>query len=242
LRRAYWEGMSEGRLFIVGTPIGNLGDITLRALDVLRTADAVAAEDTRQTAKLLNHFGIRVPTLSYHAHSAARRETELLDRLDRGERIALVTDAGMPAVSDPGYELVRAAFERGIAVEVVPGASALTAALAVSGIDTTRFVFEGFPPREGKARRRLFRTIAAEHRAIVFFEGPHRLADTLTDLAAILGGDRELAVCRELTKLHEQVWRGTLESGAAHFQATPPKGEATVVVGPRPRHGGPADG
>jgi 16S rRNA (cytidine1402-2'-O)-methyltransferase len=234
--------MPEGRLFIVGTPIGNLGDMTLRALEVLKSADAIAAEDTRQTAKLLNHFEIRVPTLSYHAHSASRREAELLDRLESGERIALVTDAGMPAVSDPGYALVRGAFERDIPVEVVPGASALTAAIAVSGVDTTRFVFEGFPPREGKARRRLFRTMIDEHRAIIFFEGPHRLADTLADLAGILGGDREVAICRELTKLHEQVWRGTLDTGAAHFVTHPPKGEATIVVGPKPRHGGPMVG
>lgn len=229
----------KGRLYLVGTPIGNLGDITARALEVLREVDLVAAEDTRQTAKLLNHFEIRVPTTSYHEHNAARREPELLARLERGERIALVTDAGMPAISDPGSTLVRAAADRGHEVQVVPGASALTAALALSGLDATRFVFEGFPPREGKARRRIFRQLAGEHRAIVFFEGPHRLVASLRDLAAILGVDRPVAVCRELTKIHEEVFRGSLAEAAAHFEAHPPKGEATLVLGPASRAASP---
>jgi 16S rRNA (cytidine1402-2'-O)-methyltransferase len=224
-----------GRLFIVGTPIGNLGDLTPRAAEILGTVSVVAAEDTRQAAKLLRHLGIRVPTLSYHEHSEARREHELLARLARGERVALVTDAGMPAVSDPGARLVRAAASAGHAIEVVPGPSALTAALALSGLDATRFVFEGFPPREGKARRRLFRQLAGEHRAIVFFEGPHRLAATVKDLADILGPDREVAVCRELTKLHEEVRRATLGEAAAFYAQNPPRGEITLVVGPAPK-------
>ena len=223
----------KGRLYLVGTPIGNLGDITARALEVLRTVDLIAAEDTRQTAKLLNHFELHVPMASYHEHNAARREPELLERLGRGERIALVTDAGMPAISDPGASLVHSAAERGIEVQVVPGPSALTSALALSGLEATRFVFEGFPPREGKARRRLLRQLVGEHRAIVFFEGPHRLGATLRDLAAILGPDRPVAVCRELTKLHEEVFRGTLAEAAAHYAAHPPKGEATLVVSSR---------
>lgn len=222
----------KGRLYLVGTPIGNLGDISARALETLREVDLVAAEDTRQTAKLLRHFGIRVPTVSYHEHNAARREPELLERLERGDRIALVTDAGMPGISDPGASLVSLAARCGIEVQVIPGASALTAALALSGLDVTRFVFEGFPPREGKARRRIFRQLAQEPRAIVFFEGPHRLVASLRDLAAILGSERPVAVCRELTKMHEQVFRGTLAEAAAHFEANPPRGEVTLVVGP----------
>ncbi len=224
--------MEKGRLYVVGTPIGNLQDITARAAAVLRAVSAVAAEDTRQTAKLLKHLEIRVPMVSYHEHNANRREAELLARLERGEAIALVTDAGMPAISDPGAKLVRAAAAAGHAVEVVPGPSALTAALAASGMDATRFVFEGFPPREGKARRRIFRQLVDERRAIVFFEGPHRLAATLKDLADILGADREVAVCRELTKLHEEVYRATLGEAAAHYAAQPAKGEITIVLGP----------
>ncbi|MBM3266597.1 MAG: 16S rRNA (cytidine(1402)-2'-O)-methyltransferase [Candidatus Sericytochromatia bacterium] len=219
----------------MGTPIGNLGDLTPRAAEILRSVATVAAEDTRQAAKLLNHLGIRVPTVSYHEHNAGRRQPELLARLERGEHVALVTDAGMPAISDPGSHLVRAAAAAGHPVEVVPGPSALTAALAVSGLEATRFVFEGFPPREGKARRRLFRQLAGEHRAIVFFEGPHRLAATLGDLAAILGADRQVAVCRELTKVHEEVFRATLGDAAAHYATHAARGEITLVVGPAPR-------
>lgn len=228
------ETMS-GTLYVVGTPIGNLEDVTPRALAVLTAVAAIAAEDTRQTVKLLNRHQIVTPLVSYHEHNAGRRGPELIARLVEGQDLALVTDAGMPAISDPGQDLVQAAIAAGVAVRVVPGPSAVTAALAVSGVPAERFVFEGFPPREGKARRRLLRDLAAERRAMVFFEGPHRLTRTLVDMAAILGPERTVAVCRELTKIHEEVFRGTLAEAAARFEAVPARGEITIVIGGLPR-------
>ncbi|MBU6428754.1 MAG: 16S rRNA (cytidine(1402)-2'-O)-methyltransferase [Cyanobacteria bacterium REEB65] len=219
-----------GTLYIVGTPIGNLSDISLRALETLKTVGLVAAEDTRQTGKLLARYEISVPLVSYHEHSAARREAELLDRLKGGESIALVSDAGMPVLSDPGQDLVQAAAAAGFPVVVIPGPSALTAAVAVSGIAADRFAFEGFLPREGKARRRILRDLATERRALVFYEAPHRLASALNDMATLLGADRPIAVCREMTKLHEEVFRGTLAEAAARYCGQAARGEITLVV------------
>ena len=226
-----------GRLFVVGTPIGNLEDVTARALSTLREVTVIAAEDTRQTAKLLARYQISTPTVSYHEHSPARRSAELIAQLLAGEDVALVTDAGMPVLSDPGGELVQQAIAAGVSVVPVPGPSALTAAVAVSGISADRFAFEGFLPREGKARRRLLRDMAQERRALVFFEGPHRLGATLADMAAIFGAERPVAICRELTKIHEEVVRTTLGEAASRYAQGGVLGEITLVVGPAPRHG-----
>jgi 16S rRNA (cytidine1402-2'-O)-methyltransferase len=222
-------GKGPGRLFVVSTPIGNLGDISERALTVLRSVDRIAAEDTRVTGKLLSRFGIETPMQPYHGHSDNRREEQLLDRLAMGERIALVSDAGTPCVSDPGGVLVAKAVERGIPVEPIPGASAILAALVASGIDPTRFVFEGFLPRTNDRRDRL-KGLASEARTSVLYESPVRLVSTLRDLAQVCGDGRRCAVGRELTKLHEEFVRGTLADVVAHFTVAPPRGECVVVL------------
>ena len=224
------EGARRGTLYVVATPIGNLGDVTLRALDVLRAVSAVAAEDTRLTRRLWLRHGIQTPLLSYHAQSPASRRAELLDRLERGEDIGLVTDAGTPLVSDPGGDLVTEWTARGGVVVPVPGASAVLAALVASGIAAPRWGFDGFLPRSGSERKRRLARIAADDRATVLFESPGRTAATLRDLAAACGGERRAAVARELTKLHEEVRRGTLADLAASAVATPPRGEVTIVV------------
>lgn len=219
---------------MVGTPIGNLSDITLRALETLSAVCVIAAEDTRQTAKLLARHQISTPTVSYHEHSGARRTADLVERMRSGQDVAIVTDAGMPVLSDPGADLVAAAVAAGITVVPVPGPSALTAAVAVSGIAAERFAFEGFLPREGKGRRRILRDLASERRALVFFEGPHRLGDTLVDMATILGSERPVAICRELTKIHEEIERTTLGEAAERYRDRDVLGEITLVVGASP--------
>ena len=222
--------MSEtpaGILFLVATPIGNLEDISLRAVRVLREADLIAAEDTRHTAKLLHHYDIRRPTSSLHEHNEQEKVPALVGRLRGGARIALVTDAGTPAVSDPGYRLVRAAIDAGIRVEAIPGPSAVLAALVVSGLPTDSFVFAGFPPPKASARRVWFEALKDERRTLVFFESPHRIRETL-DAALGALGDREASVGRELTKLHEEVIRGPLSVVLARLGD--PRGELTVVV------------
>ena len=223
------EAGGAGRLWVVATPIGNLDDITLRALAVLGDADAILAEDTRRTRRLCTHHGIATPLRSFHAHTPDERVDELARELAGGARIALVTDAGMPLVSDPGIRLVSAATDAGVAVESVPGPSAVTAALAVAAVRCDAFRFVGFLPRSGGRRRRLLDEVAAERGATVLFEAPTRLAGTLRDLAEALGDDRTVAVCRELTKVHEEVARGTARELAERF-ADGTRGEVTLVV------------
>ena len=219
-------------LYIVATPIGNLGDISLRALATLRHVDAVACEDTRVTAKLFARHAIRAPLVPYHEHNAERMRPMLLERLRRGESVALVSDAGTPLVSDPGFKLVRAAIAEGLTVTMLPGASAALAALVLSGLPSDRFFFAGFLPAKEAARRRALAELSAVPATLVFFESAPRLAAALAGMAATLG-DRPAAVARELTKLHEEVRRGALGELAAHYAATgPPRGEVVVVVGP----------
>jgi 16S rRNA (cytidine1402-2'-O)-methyltransferase len=218
-----------GRLRVCATPIGNLEDITARVLRALREADLIAAEDTRRALTLLNHYGIKTPLVSHHEHNARESAARIAERIADGAVVALVTDAGMPCVSDPGFELIRAARELGADIEVCPGASALTAALAVSGIPAGRFVFDGFPPARGAERGRMFRSYLSERRAALLFEAPHRLARTLAELADTLG-ERRAAVCRELTKIHETVHEGTLVSLAEYFARNEPRGEIVLVI------------
>ena len=222
-----------GTLYVVATPIGNLGDITLRALEVLRAAPLIAAEDTRHTRRLLERHGVETRTTSYHAQSDPARTEALLDHLRGGSDLALVTDAGTPAVSDPGGELVAAWAREGGLVVPIPGASAVLAAVAASGVAGPRWAFEGFLPRSGRERRERLARIAADERGVIVFEAPGRVAATLRDLASACGEDRPAAVCRELTKIHETIVRGTLGelAAAATDGRIPPRGEFAVVVG-----------
>ena len=194
-----------GTLYIVATPIGNLDDMTPRAAAAFGAADFVAAEDTRVTMRLLNHLGLKKPMVSYHEHALNRGEG-ILRRIEAGETCALCSDAGMPCISDPGAVIVRDALARGITVTPVPGASACVTALAVSGQDTARWVFEGFLPTERRLRRKRLAALEGELRTVIFYEAPHRLRGTLEELAAVFGGDRSVTLCRELTKLHEEIW------------------------------------
>ncbi|MGH2349104.1 MAG: 16S rRNA (cytidine(1402)-2'-O)-methyltransferase [bacterium] len=218
-----------GTLYVVGTPIGNLEDITLRALGVLKDVDVIACEDTRHTRLLLSRHGITTPLVSYHEHNEARRAADLIGRLERGESVALVSDAGMPLLSDPGYPLVTSAVARSIPVVAVPGPSAVTAALAVSGLPTERFLFAGFLPRKGAERRRALDDFSDVPYTLVFFEAPHRIMQTLGDLQAVLG-NRRVAVVRELTKRFEEVLRGDLNDVVEHIGERVPRGEFTIVV------------
>ncbi len=230
-----------GALVLIGTPIGNLGDLSPRAVEELARADVVACEDSRRTGRLLQHAGVRARALLVvNDHNEAQRVGDVLNRLARGERVAVVTDAGMPGISDPGERLVRAAARDGHTIEVVPGPSAAIAALVASGLPTARFVFEGFLSRKAGSRRQRLAELIDDERTLVFYEAPHRLAATLTDLCAVLGAWRRVAVARELTKLHEEIWRGHLNEAAAWAAETPPRGEiALVVQGALPP--GPAD-
>jgi 16S rRNA (cytidine1402-2'-O)-methyltransferase len=234
-----------GKLIVCGTPIGNLEDASPRLARALAEADLVACEDTRQTRKLLTHLGVKTRMTSYHEVDERERAKELADRVAAGMRLALVTDAGMPGVSDPGYHLIAACVARGVQVEVVPGPSAVLAALVVSGLPTDRFCFEGFPPRRVGARDRRLAELATEPRTMVFFEAPHRVLATLAAMAGAFGGDRPCAVVRELTKVHEEVLRGSLAEVAERLAAGGPRGELTLVVGGAPAarlgHAGAAD-
>ena len=222
----------SGALVLVGTPIGNLGDMAPRAVEALRTADTIACEDTRRTRALLSHLGLPGGRrlLAVHDHNEAGEVANVLARLDRGEQVVVVTDAGMPGISDPGERLVAAAAAAGHAVEVVPGPSAMIAALVVSGLPTSRFAFEGFLPRKGPVRAQRLAEIAADQRTTVLFEAPHRVRQTVADLAQAAGDLRRVALVRELTKLHEEVWRGTLAAALERLDAKEPRGEYVVVL------------
>lgn len=220
---------ATGKLFLVGTPIGNLEDVSLRALRVLREADCIAAEDTRRTATLLRRYDIHKPLLSYHQFNEAQRVASLLEKLRSGQRLALVSDAGMPNLSDPGLRLLRAALEGGISVEVVPGPSAITAALAVSGLPTVPFLFYGFLPHKAAQRRRELSQLASLPYTLIFFETPHRIQNALADIEELFG-DRHVVLARELTKKFEQVLRDRVSALRKKLEAQPLKGEITLVV------------
>jgi 16S rRNA (cytidine1402-2'-O)-methyltransferase len=220
---------SLGTLFVVATPIGNLEDVTLRALRILREVAVIAAEDTRRTSRLLQHYSISTPTISLHEHNERSRTTALLDRLARGESVALVSDAGTPVVSDPGAGLVRAAHAAGVRVEPIPGPSAVLAAVSASGFGGEGFVFAGFPPARAEQRRAWLSELAHETRPLVLYEAPHRIRDTLDDLRRIFG-DRTVAIGRELTKAHEELVIGPISRHIADFKE--PRGEYTLVLGP----------
>lgn len=218
-----------GTLYVVGTPIGNLGDMSPRAVEALEQADFVAAEDTRVTLKLLTHFGLRKPLVSYYEHNKAESGRAILARLKAGESCALVTDAGMPAISDPGEDLVRLCAGAGVDVRVVPGPSAVISALALSALPTGRFTFEGFLSVNKSARFEHLDSLRGEARTMVFYEAPHKLADTLRDMLEVLG-DRRIALCRELTKIHEETVRTTLAEAAEYYKDNTPRGEFVLVV------------
>ncbi len=227
------DSKGNGTLYVVGTPIGNLQDMTFRAISTLRSVALIAAEDTRHTGKLLQHFQITTPQTSFHAHNWKQRIPELLTRLQRGESVALVSDAGMPGISDPGYELVEACTIAGVPVVAIPGPTAAITALCISGLPPQPFVFEGFLPTKGRHRRDRLQQLAREPRTLVLYEAPHRLLATLTDLLEVMEPDRPVAIARELTKQFETVWRGELAAAIAHFTEHPPKGEFTLVLGGR---------
>ncbi|HAW70046.1 MAG TPA: 16S rRNA (cytidine(1402)-2'-O)-methyltransferase [Firmicutes bacterium] len=218
-----------GTLFLCATPIGNLQDVSLRLLATLKEVDLIAAEDTRHTRKLLTHFDIHKPLVSYHRHSTSEKGDQILGQLSAGKNIALVSDAGMPGISDPGTELVAAAVAAGITVVPVPGPVAAIAALTASGMDTTRFCFEGFLPRYRRQRRAALERLKAEERTMVFYEAPHRVSETVQDLLDILG-NRRIVFAREITKIHEEFWRGTIAEALVHLKEQGERGEYTLVL------------
>lgn len=218
-----------GILFLVGTPIGNLGDLSPRALEALREADFIAAEDTRVTLKLLTHFELKKPLVSYYEHNRAESGPRIVERLLAGESCALVTDAGMPAISDPGEDLVRLCHEAGVEVRVIPGPSAAVSALALSGLPTGRFTFEGFLSVSKSARFEHLDSLRGEKRTMIFYEAPHKLRQTLRDLLEVLG-DRRIALCRELTKIHEETRHTTLGEALERIESEPARGEYVIVV------------
>ncbi|NJK56267.1 MAG: 16S rRNA (cytidine(1402)-2'-O)-methyltransferase [Pleurocapsa sp. SU_5_0] len=220
-----------GKLYLVGTPIGNLEDITLRAIRILQEADLIAAEDTRRTGKLLQHLAISTPQISYNEHNHYSRVPELINRLQQGENLALVTDAGMPSISDPGVELVQAAIAHQITVIPIPGGTAVISALAASGLPTDRFVFEGFLPLKESDRACRLELFRSETKTIVLYEAPHRILKTLKDLVTVVGDTREIVLARELTKIHEELWRGNIgEAIELYSNERQPKGEYTLVI------------
>ena len=221
--------MKNGKLYLVPTPIGNLKDITLRALDTLKEADFIAAEDTRQTLKLLNHFEIKKPLISYHKFNEQSKSDKIIDLLIEGKNVALVSDAGTPGISDPGSIIVERCIEKMIDFEVLPGATAITTALVYSGLDTTKFLFRGFLPRENKDRKIITDELLQSQETLIFYESPHRLIDTLTFLLDTFG-DRRIAVCRELTKIYEEIYRDTLKQALLYFTQNKPRGEFVLVL------------
>ncbi len=225
-----------GKLYVVGTPIGNLSDFSPRGIETLSAVDYIAAEDTRVTLRLLTHFGIKKPLLSYYKPHEAEKSAKILELLHDGNSVALVSDAGMPCISDPGVYLVQRCYEQGIPVESVPCCNAAIAAVAISGIDTARFAFEGFLPVDKKERRQRLEETSALPHTLIYYEAPHKLRQTLADLSAACGESRSAALCRELTKLHEEVLRGTLGELNSLYETTEPRGEYVIVVeGAAPR-------
>ena len=221
----------SGKLYVVPTPIGNLEDITLRALRVLKEVDLVLAEDTRVSLKLFNHFEISVSVHAYHLNNEHHTTKKWIDQLKEGKQIALVSDAGTPAISDPGFLLVRASIAEGVEVECLPGATAFVPALVMSGLPCDRFVFEGFlPPKKGRASR--LELLAAQNKTVVFYESPHKILKTLKQCTAIFGADRPASISRELTKMYEETLRGSLSELIDHFEETAPRGEFVLVIGP----------
>ncbi|EJP6474021.1 16S rRNA (cytidine(1402)-2'-O)-methyltransferase [Clostridium sp. FAM 1755] len=221
--------LKEGKLYVVPTPIGNLKDITLRALDVLKDVDIIAAEDTRQTLKLLNHFNIKKTLISYHKFNEEDKSINIIKDLKEGKNIALVSDAGMPGISDPGHVLIKKCIEDQIKFEVLPGATAFTTALVYSGMDTTKFIFKGFIPRENKNRQKLVQEIKDRMETLIFYESPHRLKECLNFLRDSLG-NRNIAICREITKIHEEIIRDSLEEVIKYYENQQPKGEYVLVL------------
>jgi 16S rRNA (cytidine1402-2'-O)-methyltransferase len=225
------EHTKPGTLYVVATPIGNLEDITYRAVRVLKEADLIACEDTRHTAKLLHHYGIDKPTVSYHEHNEAARADELVAKLAAGLNVAQVSDAGMPGISDPGYRVIKLAIERGLQVVPIPGASALVAALAASGLPTDSFQFLGFLPAKSGQRRTMLEALRGAEQTTVIYEAPHRIAETMEDIVELLGPERPVALARELTKVHEEFIRGSAEEVLRRVQEHELKGEMTLVIG-----------
>lgn len=222
--------MESGKLYLVGTPIGNLEDITYRAIRTLKEVQLIAAEDTRHSRKLLEYFQISTPMTSYHEHNEEEKSAELIESILGGTSVAVVTDAGMPGISDPGYRLVVKAWENGVEVIPIPGPTAMTSALVSSGFATDRFTFEGFLPRKTNQRREQLQELAAEPRTMIFYEAPHRLVETLEDIKAVMGSERMVLVARELTKKHEEKVRNTVDEVLCHFTDNPPKGEIVLIV------------
>ena len=220
----------SGILYLVATPIGNLGDFTPRAVEIMRNVDFIAAEDTRVTIKLLNHFEIKKPLISYFEHNRVQSGERIVQRLLSGENVALVSDAGMPAISDPGEDLVRLCGESGVTVQVIPGACAAVSALALSGLPTQRFTFEGFLNTSGKKRIEHLESLCEEKRTMILYEAPHKLMVTLEDLHGAFGGERKICLCRELTKLHEETIRTTIDAAIALYSEKAPKGEYVLVI------------
>jgi 16S rRNA (cytidine1402-2'-O)-methyltransferase len=223
---------SVGTLYVVATPIGNLEDITYRAVRILGEVDLVAAEDTRHSRKLFAHFGIKKPLVSYHDHNEQQRQTELIERLQAGKDIALISDAGTPCIADPGYRLIASCHAAAIPVVPIPGPSALITALSAAGVSTDRFAFEGYLPQKAKARADLLRKLNGEQRTLVFYETPHRLAATLADLVEIMGAEQPLVVARELTKMYEEFFSGTTVEAVTRFTKEPARGELVLVIPP----------
>ncbi len=228
------ETEEKGILYIVATPIGNLEDMTFRAIRILQEVDIIAAEDTRHTGKLLHHFQIKTPQISYHEHNRQQRIPELIKMLLDGQKIALVTDAGMPLISDPGYDLLIASIAEEITVIPIPGANAAITALSGAGLPTDRFIFEGFLPTKNKDRKERLDCLKAENRTMILYESPHKLKQTLQDLMSVFGSEHDIVLARELTKLYEEFWRGKIGDAIAHFNQHDPLGEFTLVIAGNP--------
>ena len=224
------DKVSAGILYLCATPIGNLEDMTYRAVRMLKEADLIAAEDTRNSIKLLNHFDIHTPMTSYHEFNKIQKAEELVEKLLEGKNIVLITDAGMPGISDPGQELVRMAHEAEVRVSVLPGATACVSALAVSGLNTQRFSFEAFLPKDKKKRRAVLEEMKSDTRTIVMYEAPHHLKSTLKELSDVLGEERRISLCRELTKVHEEIIRMTVGEALDYYETKEPKGEYVLVI------------